>query len=379
MKKNKFDYIICGGGASGLLLANELISDPFFINKRILLIEMDKKNINDRTWCFWEKGKGKLDKIVSKSWNHACFKDKNFQKNYETKPYTYKLIRGIDFYNNFRNLNRKQNNLTYLNAKISNINKLENIVITNKGTFSADYIFTSILDIKILENQKKYPLLKQHFVGQLVEVKNDIFNPDLVTFMDFDIPQKKSTRFMYILPFSKTKALVEYTLFSKNELEKREYINSIKSYLNNLNSGDFKIIEQEKGIIPMTTYKFESGNTKKLLNIGTAGGWSKASTGYTFLNTINKVESLVSFLKTGKPVNQFEKRSRFWFYDLLFLDVLSKHNDKGHSLFKRMFEKNKLETIFKFLDNKTNIIEELRLIMTFKKKWFIEALINRIF
>ena len=219
MKKNKFDYIICGGGASGLLLANELISDPFFINKRILLIEMDKKNINDRTWCFWEKGKGKLDKIVSKSWNYACFKDKNFQKNYETKPYTYKLIRGIDFYNNFRNLNRKQNNFTYLNAKISNINKLENIVITNKGTFSADYIFTSILDIKLLENQKKYPFLKQHFIGQLVEVKNDIFNPDLVTFMDFDIPQKKSTRFMYILPFSKTKALVEYTLFSKNELE----------------------------------------------------------------------------------------------------------------------------------------------------------------
>jgi len=379
MKKNKFDYIICGGGASGLLLANELISDPFFINKRILLIEMDKKNINDRTWCFWEKGKGKLDKIVSKSWDYACFKDKDFQKSYETKPYTYKLIRGIDFYNNFRNLNRKQNNLTYLNAKISNINKLKNIVITNKGNFSAEYIFTSILDIKILENQKKYPLLKQHFVGQLVEVKNDIFNPDLVTFMDFDIPQKKSTRFMYILPFSKTKALVEYTLFSKNELEDREYINSIKSYLNNLNSGDFKIIEQEKGIIPMTTYKFESGNTKNLLNIGTAGGWSKASTGYTFLNTINKVESLVSFLKTGKPLNQFQKRSRFWFYDLLFLDVLSKHNDKGHYLFKRMFEKNKLETIFKFLDNKTNILEEFRLVMTFKKKWFIKALINRIF
>ena len=72
--------------------------------------------------------------------------------------------------------------------------------------------------------------------------------------MDFDIPQKNSTRFIYVLPFSKTKALVEYTLFSPNELKKDEYLNSIKSYLKNLNSGNYEVVETEQGSIPMTNF-----------------------------------------------------------------------------------------------------------------------------
>jgi lycopene beta-cyclase len=48
-------------------------------------------------------------------------------------------------------------------------------------------------------------------------------------------------------------------------------------------------------------------------------------------------------------------------------------------LFKKMFEKNKPETIFKFLDNKTNIFEEIKMMLTFKKRWFVQALIKRFF
>jgi|TARA_B100000530_G_scaffold336468_1_gene291271 lycopene beta-cyclase len=379
MKIKKFNYVICGGGASGLLLASKLISDTFFSNKNVLLIEKDPKNLNDRTWCFWEKGKGELDHIVSKSWKSAIFKAKNFKTNFSTDPYTYKLIRGIDFYKNFNYLKTKQQNLTYLNTKINSIDKRSNTVKTDKGDFIGDFIFTSLLDFDKLINYNKYPLLKQHFVGQLIKTKNEIFNPDEVTFMDFDIPQKDSTRFMYVLPLSKSKALIEYTLFSPKELDKNEYISSIEQYMKNLNPGNYKIIETEKGIIPMSAYKFTSENTKNLLNIGTAGGWTKPSTGYTFLNTLNKTNLLVSYLKMNKPLNEFEKNSRFWFYDLLFLDVLNKHNDKGSQLFKKMFEKNKPETIFKFLDNKTNIFEEIKMMLTFKKRWFVQALIKRFF
>ncbi|MFQ3351882.1 MAG: lycopene beta-cyclase [Candidatus Marivariicella framensis] len=379
METEKFDYVICGGGASGTLLANSLVSDSFFSNKKILLVEKDSKAINDRTWCFWEKGESELDHIVSKKWNSAIFKANNFKKQFETSPYRYKLIRGIDFYNNFKGLKSKYNNLTYLNSEILKIDKITNIITTDKGCFEGDLIFSSIFDASLIKNQKKYPYLKQHFIGQLVETKNEIFNPNVVTLMDFDIPQKNSTRFIYVLPFSKTKALVEYTLFSPNELKKDEYLNSIKSYLKNLNSGNYEVVETEQGSIPMTAYKFKSGNTKNLLNIGTAGGWTKASTGYTFLNTVNKTKELVLFLKKGKPLNEFEKTNRFWFFDLLFIDVLNKHNDMGGSIFKTMFEKNNSEIIFKFLDNKTSILEEIKLMMTFKKRWFIEALIKRLF
>ncbi len=379
METPNYNYIICGGGASGILLATKLVADPFFSDKKILLLEKDPKTTNDRTWCFWEKGEGELDHLVSKKWNSAFFKAKNFKKYFYTKPFTYKLIRGIDLYKNFNTIKSNYKNLEYLNAEIIKIDRINNTVLTDKGSFSSNSIFSSILDIDLLNNQNKFPLLKQHFIGQLVETENKIFNPTVVTFMDFDLPQKNSTRFMYVLPFSKTKALVEYTLFSSNELEKDEYTDSIKTYLKNLNSGNFKIIETEQGCIPMTAYKFKSNNSENLLHIGTAGGWTKASTGYTFLNTVNKTKELVLFLKKGKTLNKFEKITRFWFYDLLFLDVLNEHNDRGSFIFKRMFKKNKPEIIFKFLDNKTTIWEELNFIKTFKKKWFVQALIKRLF
>ena len=45
----KYDYIICGGGASGLLLSYSILSDEYFKNKKVLLVEKDKKKINDKT------------------------------------------------------------------------------------------------------------------------------------------------------------------------------------------------------------------------------------------------------------------------------------------------------------------------------------------
>jgi lycopene beta-cyclase len=50
-----YDYIIVGAGAAGLMLANAMALDPFFSDKRILILDKDPKEANDRTWCFWEK------------------------------------------------------------------------------------------------------------------------------------------------------------------------------------------------------------------------------------------------------------------------------------------------------------------------------------
>ena len=65
-KENHVDIIICGGGASGLLLANGLVKDPAFDQLNILLLEKDKKTLNDRTWCFWEEDEGEWEELGSR-------------------------------------------------------------------------------------------------------------------------------------------------------------------------------------------------------------------------------------------------------------------------------------------------------------------------
>jgi len=197
--------------------------------------------------------------------------------------------------------------------------------------------------------------------------------------MDFSIPQKGNTRFMYVLPFSETEGLVEYTLFSENVLQKAEYEEALKDYLENtLQATNFEVLEVEQGNIPMTCYDFASSNSQKLLKIGIAGGWAKPSTGFTFYSTSKKVMALVPFLKTGKPLSQFENKNRYRFYDLLFLDVLFRNNALGSSVFEALFRKRSPQLVLKFLDEQTNLWEDLKVMWACPKIPFVKALLGRI-
>ena len=81
--------------------------------------------------------------------------------------------------------------------------------------------------------------------------------------MDFSIEQNSNTRFMYVLPISPNKALFEYTLFSKNVLTKEEYEFELQKYLALKSITEYTIIEKEKGIIPMTSYRFWKAKYKE--------------------------------------------------------------------------------------------------------------------
>jgi lycopene beta-cyclase len=89
------------------------------------------------------------------------------------------------------------------------------IVETVDGEFLADWVFQSVLPPPGFEKAKVDISLLQHFVGWEIEAESEIFNPERAVFMDFDLPQKNGVTFMYVLPFSKKRALVEYTLFSR--------------------------------------------------------------------------------------------------------------------------------------------------------------------
>ncbi len=378
----QYDYIIIGAGASGLMLADALGKDTFFSDTSILLLDKAAKSNNDRTWCFWEKGAGQFDAIVSNVWHHIYFGGQKVSKKFDIHPYSYKMIRGIDFYEEYLMQLNKYPNITFHQESVTQVEDYGNrvLVTSDKNQYSALKVFNSIFDYKMATHQEKYPVLQQHFLGWIVKTKSPVFNVDQATYMDFSIPQQGNTRFMYVLPFSETEALVEYTLFSKDLLPKKEYEKAISDYLkNDLNCAEFEIVDTEKGSIPMTCYDFREHHTKNIRYIGTAGGWAKPSTGYTFKSSSKKVPQLVEYLKTGKPLNQLSFKNKFWFYDLLFLDVLSKDNGKGHHIFETLFKNRNPQLIFKFLDEETSLREDVDYILGCPKLPFIKALLGRIF
>lgn len=376
---DSFDLIIVGAGASGLLLADRLITDPHFDGYRILLIEKGEKNKNDRTWCFWEKGEGPFDHLVYKSWDKLRFAAEAMDTTSAIHPYRYKMIRGLDFYRHYIPRVQAAPNLTYLQASVSDISETESRaeVRTDQGNFRAHYVFSSRYDPREPYQQSKYPVLQQHFLGWRVRTGEKVFDADTATFMDFSIPQSSNTRFMYVLPFSENEALLEYTLFSEKLLPRKEYEQAIEEYMKARGIGTYEILETEYGSIPMTSYPFPPSPGGRIHGIGLAGGWAKPSTGYTFYNSWKKSAALVHALKSGNLADLKSQHDRFWWYDLWMLDFLHKHNDRGHELFTSLFKKRDVRLILKFLDEETNLAEELKIISACPKRSLARIALQR--
>ena len=375
-----YDYIITGSGASGLMLAYRMAKDSFFDNASILIIDKEKKTSNDRTWCFWENGEGEWDELLHKSWDKILFESNIYKNTIPLQSYAYKMLRSGVFYDKLWNFIDTKNNIRFIEDTVVDIKASTNGAIVE--TLKSNYFTTKLLNsIDLNKNytlQKKYPVLLQHFCGWFIETDKNLFDDSTATFMDFTVDQKRNTRFMYVLPISPNKALFEYTLFSKEVLTKDEYEGELLKYLDTKFITEYTITEIEQGVIPMTSYKFWMQNSKNILHIGTVGGWTKASTGYTFKNTSKKTIQLIAFLKAENDFTHFRKKTRFWWYDLLLIDVLSSYNHLGSKLFSTLFKRNSLKNVFRFLDEETSFIEDLRIMLSMPPLRFIVALFRRV-
>ncbi|HSU49808.1 MAG TPA: lycopene cyclase family protein, partial [Segetibacter sp.] len=212
----RYDYIICGAGAAGLSLLMRFMQHSAFEEKKILVVDKAPKNKNDRTWCFWEKQPGVFEKIVHHQWQQVKFHSAFIDSLLDLTPYTYKMIRGIDFYNYVYSEASNHKNIEFLYGNVQAVGNAgnEGMVVVDGEQYTARYVFNSIQFNKSAVPPGKYYLL-QHFKGFVIETEAKHFNPSQATLMDFRVSQSSGTSFVYVLPTSENKALVEYTLFSE--------------------------------------------------------------------------------------------------------------------------------------------------------------------
>ncbi len=381
MTKN-YDYIIAGAGAAGLSLIMHLLDQNIPSSVSILLIDNNDKKSNDRTWCFWQKEKSIYETIVYKKWDKLKAFGPDFEKEENIAPYNYKMIRGIDFYNYCFAKIKEQNNIEILNATIKSITTNNNkaTVVANNTEYTAKYVFSSIL-LQEPKLKKSQNYLLQHFKGQTIETDEPLFNPDIATYMDFRVNQQHGCTFGYVLPFTPTKALVEYTLFTANTLTNEQYNEGLNDYIqNHLQIKNYKVIEEEQGIIPMTDYKFKK-NEGNIIYIGTAGGNTRGSTGYTFSYIQKHSKALATALKYGKHPNTIKNTisKNAQFYDSVLLEVLASQTVQGQEIFCRILKNKKFKTMLSFLDDDNRFANDIK-IMWSQPKWpFIKAALKKFF
>jgi len=378
----RYHYIISGAGAAGLTLLMRMIHSQQFSDKSILLVNDHPKIKNDRTWCFWEKGPGFFESIVFRRWHQLWFHSHTQSKLHEITPYTYKLIRGIDFYNYCFASIRAQPNITVRYGEVQECFSYENEtgIVINGEKLYADYVFNSILFQNALLSGNHHYLL-QHFTGWVISVPSPVFVPGEATLMDFRTSQQHGTTFVYVMPLSASEALVEYTILSEQLIDETLYTRGLETYCRDiLKLKEYSIVEKEFGSIPMTTYPFQHSHNN-LVNLGTAGGQTKASSGYTFQFVQEQTKKIVmALLDRGEPFVKPERsKKRFDFYDAVLLNILAKKKMKGEDVFDRLMSKNDMHAVMKFLENKSSVSEDLRLIRHLPKRAFLKAATEEIF
>ena len=362
----EYDYLIVGGGAAGLSLAYHIAQEPRLAIKTVLIIEPEAKIQNDRTWSFWADEPDVFDGIVAHEWSKIAFRSPGFERVIDLGRYRYKTINGLDYYRFVQQALANNPQFTIVGGTVTRLdNAVGGVRIrTSRGDFRARYVFDSRPpDLAKLKQPEKHRYLLQHFVGWEIETDADVFDPTTVEFMDFRGEQQHEARFIYVLPFSARKALVEYTLFSEKVLSKAEYETAIRDYLNNtLGLKNYRITAEEVGAIPMTDHPLPARVGQHIINLGTRGGRAKPSTGYAFKRIQQHSARLVqSLASTGHPpADTTGDKWQFRLFDTLLLDIMKRRGESTRDIFRQLFERNPVERIFRFLDEQTSWADNLR-------------------
>jgi lycopene beta-cyclase len=378
-KSTFYNYTIVGAGASGLWLANAMFDHGLLDDKTLCIVESDEEKFNDRTWCYWAEKPIAEPEIISKEWNNI--KSLYQENKSKISPYKYYHVRSQDFYQHIKNKLKNCQSIYWINDTVISVDQnLDNHILikTVNRNWKSSYAFLSAhpqqsnsaqneKQIHYLgkeAKQKNQLFLWQSFVGYRIKTTQPIFDTSEITMMDFDVDQSLYTQFFYELPFSENEVLVEFTRFGTEVLDYDYAISEIEKRLNNKNI-EYEILEIEKGSIPMTPQFDCSSSTLKnnqhIIYIGTLAGALKPTTGYGFKRMYYYAEELAKSLKqpNGKNLPTMKRKWRFRLYDILLLQILKDKPYLGKDIFITLFKRQPIPLILKFLDEETNIYEEV--------------------
>jgi lycopene beta-cyclase len=114
----------------------------------------------------------------------ALFANETFAGFRLAQPYHYNMVKGLIFTISIRFAFETRKHHFHQPESLGN-RRIETIILvqTESESFSCSKLFNSIYHKQKAENQTKYPVLQQHFIGWFSE--QAVFNMEQATFMDF--------------------------------------------------------------------------------------------------------------------------------------------------------------------------------------------------
>ena len=371
---NPYRYVILGAGAAGLSLCHAMLTRG--LTDPILILDSKAAFTDDRTWCFWNNGANPFRDLASHCWHRWDVFGVDGRLASQCSPTVgYACLRGQDFYAHVSDVIRRHPNVTLALGEATEgcTPHAHGVTITTGSrTVEAEYVFDS--------RPRPVPpggiAFTQRFFGQFVRAEEPIFDPSRCTMMDFRASQECGLHFTYVLPFSPTTALVENTYIQPSEEKALTPDQHRAEIAESLFGRPFCVQREEAGAIPMTTQRFPKRNGRVFF-IGTAGGCTKPSSGYTF-SRIQTQSALIADAALSGKLDDFREKSnpRFEFFDTVFLQAMRDRPQAVPSYFHQLFSRVPPDTLTAFLSETSTWQEETKIVRTLPLGPFLGAAIR---
>jgi len=413
MSTRDADIIIAGAGLSGLSLAVRLIEHGPS-KARIVVIDPRTEFGRDRTWCQWQVEPHPFEHCISHRWSRWMAADSEGEVVRSAPAHPYVHIPSDRFYADA--LSRLDVPGARVELRLGTA--VERVASDAEAVFvhTDDGAVTSgamLFDSRPMAGHVPQPnragrdrehvVLLQHFAGVIARCSRPVLDPECATIMDFRVPQSDGIHFLYILPYSPRRALVEATWFSARTHDEAAYRTGLERALDRVfgrTAGssekqtdpqhdlrvppDVRVEAYERGVIPMTTRSFRRRSGLRHIRLGLSGGMARPSTGYAFLSIQRDSAALVEEVnRTGlhalETMSIPRTRSvRSKHLDAVFLGWLERHPGRAPALFRTLFERVPPEVLVRFLSDASSPLEDLQVVARCPMASFVEQAVQHV-
>ncbi|EEP69849.1 lycopene beta and epsilon cyclase [Micromonospora sp. ATCC 39149] len=353
--------LVGGGGAASLVLA--ALDRHGVRGLRVAVADPVRKRGQDRTWAFWGRPGGGLDPVLSASWRQVEVTTPTRRRVLDLAPLRYAMLRSAPVYARAAEAERRLGAVR-LDAVAGALDDDGARVLVRGADGTA-----LVRAAWVLDSRPRPPARPgrtswlQHFRGWWAQSDVPLFDPRRAVLMDFRTPQPaRGVSFGYVLPVSDRYALVEYTEFSPRPLTDDGYDAALRGYLGRLgvDPAALTVREVEDGVIPMTDAPFPRRPSPRVVRLGTAGGATRPSTGFTFSAMLRQADQVARALSAGRPpVPAPAYPRRHLWMDAVALRALDTGRVSGPEFFDRLFDRNPASRVLRFLDGDTSPAEDL--------------------
>lgn len=347
------DILILGGGCAGLSLTLRLAANGKNCPSTVIL-ESRSHYSNDRTWCFWDDGSAHLRELVQHRWPSVTLAHGRRRIDVDCHTIPYAMIPAENFYAHATAKLAETSRVTLaLNEPVISEPRKEGglwRVETRCGSRWAKWL----IDTRPQRlPERGAAVLWQSFYGHEIECDADRFDPGVARLMDFSPSRNGRITFLYLLPISPRRALVEVTVLAPDPLGAEDLAEELAAFIRQQASGSsHAVLRSEHGVLPMGQAVFDRGADFSHVRVGVAAGGARAASGFAFQRIQRWANACAAKLSAGQP--PLSHPSDPWItraMDALFLRVLRAHPERAPELFLSLFAMQDPRRIIRFMSD----------------------------